>query len=145
KDLNREFWKDSTEAEVTLLESEIRKHGFQGLISLHADDTSEGLYGFVRGAVLARSLLTPALAAAKNFLPINTTSVIDGFRAENGIITECFDGILPSPPRLENTPFEVIFETPQRAPAEWQVEACIAAIRTILSEYRKFIAYAADL
>ncbi len=145
KDLNREFWKNSREPEVVLLEREIQGLSFHGLVSFHADDTSEGLYGFVRGAVLARSLLEPALRAAENILPRNCATVIDGFAAENGIISQCYDGILTSPPKLENTPFEIILETPQHAPEEKQVEVFVSASVTILAEYRKFISFAADL
>jgi hypothetical protein len=100
KDLNREFWRNSSEPEVRLLEQEIRSGAFHGLISLHADDTSDGIYGFVQGAVLTRALLEPALAAAEAVLPRNTSSVIDGFSADNGIISQCYDGILTSPPEL---------------------------------------------
>jgi protein MpaA len=145
KDLNREFWKNSKEPEVLLLEREIQDHSFHGFVSLHADDTSEGLYGFVRGAVLARSLLEPALRAAETILPRNCGTVIDGFAAENGIISQCYDGILTSPPKLENTPFEIILETPQHAPEEKQVDAFVMASVAILTEYRKFISFAADL
>ena len=38
-----------------------------------------------------------------------------------------------------------IFETPHHAPAEKQVQAFVVAILSILAEYRKFIAFAADL
>jgi murein peptide amidase A len=145
KDLNREFWKNSGEPEVQLLEREILEHAFHGLVSFHADDTSRGIYGFVRGAVLARSLLEPALASAEEVLPRNREQVIDGFPAENGIISQCYDGILTSPPKLENTPFEIILETPHHAPEPQQIEAFVRASLAILAEYRKFIAFAADL
>ncbi|MCI0535761.1 MAG: succinylglutamate desuccinylase/aspartoacylase family protein [Verrucomicrobiales bacterium] len=145
KDLNREFWRNSSEPEVVLLEEEIRSRAFHGLISLHADDTSDGIYGFVRGAVLTRALLEPALAAAEVVLPRNTAFVIDGFSAENGIISECYDGILASPPELHPQPFEIILETPQDAPLAKQTDAFIAAIRAILIEYQKFLAFAANL
>ena len=145
KDLNREFWRNSTEPEVILLEREIQDVAFHGLLSLHADDTSGGVYGFVRGAVLARSLLEPALRAAENILPRNGDTIIDGFPAENGIISQCYDGILTSPPKLENTPFEIILETPQHAPETQQIEAFARASLAIFAEYRKFIAFAADL
>jgi predicted deacylase len=145
QDLNREFWRGSVEPEVQILESEIQRHAFQGLISFHSDDTSTGLYGFVRGRVLARSLLEPAMAEAEKFLPRNLNAVIDGFAADKGIITECYDGILTSPPKLANTPFEVIFETPHHAALEKQVDAFVACALSILTEYRKFIAFAADL
>jgi predicted deacylase len=145
KDLNREFWKQSDEPEVQLLEREIEVNAFHGLVSLHADDTSGGIYGFVRGALLTRSLLEPALATAERHLPRNCAAEIDGFSAQNGIIGECYQGILTAPPKLENSPFEIIFETPQLAPAEKQVAASVAAILTVLAEYRKFISFAADL
>lgn len=145
KDLNREFWKNSTEPEVVLLESEIQHLAFHGLVSFHADDTSPGVYGFVRGAVLARSLLEPALISAESILPRNRDAIIDGFPAENGIISKCYDGILTSPPKLENTPFEIILETPQQAPEQEQVEVFVAASITVLAEYQKFISFAADL
>ena len=38
KDLNREFWRKSSEAEVILLENELTKLQFDGIISLHSDD-----------------------------------------------------------------------------------------------------------
>lgn len=145
KDLNREFWKESSEPEVQVLERQIIEHAFHGLVSFHSDDTSRGLYGFVRGAVLARSLLEPALASAEQVLERNCDQVIDGFPAENGIISQCYDGILTSPPKLENTPFEIILETPHHAPEPKQIEAFVRASLAILAEYRKFIAFAADL
>ena len=57
KDLNREFWKNSTEPEVRLLQAELQSRSFQGLISLHTDDTSDGFYGFASGATLTKSLI----------------------------------------------------------------------------------------
>jgi murein peptide amidase A len=145
KDLNREFWKHSAEPEVVLLEREIQTRRFDGLISLHADDTSNGMYGFVRGAVLTRALLEPALAAAEMVLPRNTENLIDGFAAVNGIISECYDGILTSPPALDPLPFEIILETPHAALQEKQVAAFVVALQTILGEYRKLLAFAPNL
>ena len=145
KDLNREFWKNSSEPEVRLLEEEIRTNRFQGLISLHSDDTSDGLYGFVRGAVLTRNLLEPALFAAEKIIPRNLKPIIDGFPAENGIISECYEGILTSPPELKPEPFEIILETPQSALLDLQARALVMATRTILIEYRKLLAFAANL
>src|SRR5882672_3101631 len=86
KDLNREFWKNSTEPEVRLLQAELVSRSFQGIISLHTDDTSDGFYGIVRGATLTKHLIEPALAAAEKFLPRDGRPVIDGFHARNGII-----------------------------------------------------------
>lgn len=144
-DLNREFWKQSSEPEIRSLESEICLHAFDGIITLHSDDTSDGLYGFVSGAVLTEHLLEPALREAERFLPRNRRKVIDGFTARRGIITDGYSGVLKSLPGLARPPFEITFETPQRAPLHRQVEAAVAALRTILVEYRYLMAIAQNI
>jgi hypothetical protein len=145
RDLNREFWRDSNEPEVRLLQSELVSQAFDGLISLHSDDTSAGMYGFVSGATLTRHLLRPALAAAGDLLPVNQSEQIDGFNAAHGIIHGGYEGVLSAPPKVRPKPFEIILETPGQAPRYVQQCALVIALRTILTEYRKFIAYAANL
>jgi len=145
KDLNREFWKRSDEPEVRLLQAELLSRSFQGLIALHTDDTSSGFYGIVRGATLTKHLLEPALAAAETFMPRDQRPVIDGFNARNGIIRDCYEGILSAPPRVRPRPFEIILETPSAPPEYLKELAFVAALQTILVEYNKFIAYAPNL
>jgi hypothetical protein len=140
KDLNREFWTESLEPEIRHLESEICMHAFDGIITLHSDNTSHGLYGFVSGAVLSENLLEPALREAERFLPRNRQRVIDGFAARRGIITQSYPGVLKALPGLPRPPFEITLETPQKAPLHRQVEALVAALQTILIEYRYLIA-----
>jgi hypothetical protein len=144
-DLNREFWKGSVEAEVQILEHELRAGGFNGIIQLHADDTSEGIYGFVRGHTLTENLLRPALRAAAEILPRNVNATIDGFAARDGIIYESYDGVLAAPKQMDPLPFEIILETPHHADMELQVEALVVALRTILAEYRRLISFAANI
>jgi len=144
KDLNREFWKSSTEPEIEILEHELRTQRFSGIIQLHADDTSEGLYGFVRGHTLTENLLRPALAEAGKILPRNVNATIDGFAARDGIIYSGYEGILAAPMQSE-PPFEIVFETPHHASMDLQVQALVMALRTILSEYRQLISFAANL
>lgn len=144
KDLNREFWKASMEPEVELLEHELRTQRFSGIIQLHADDTSDGIYGFVRGHTLTENLLRPALFEAGKILPRNVNATIDGFAARDGIIYHSYEGILAAPMQSE-PPFEIIFETPHHAPMDLQVEALVVAVRTILSEYRRLISFAANI
>lgn len=144
-DLNREFWTGSTEPEVVYLENELRREQFHGIVQLHSDDTSHGVYGFVSGSLLSEELLKPALARAAEFLPFNYNSVIDGFEAEHGIIRQCYEGILSAPPEQRPRPLEIVFETPALAPLDRQVTATIEAVKTILAEYRTLQAYAADL
>jgi hypothetical protein len=145
KDLNREFWRESEVAEVRLLEEEIRSRALHGLVSLHSDDTSEGLYGYAHGAVFTENLLVPALEAASELLPLNTGTVIDGFPAENGVIRELYEGVLRAPPRARPHPFEVIFETPTHAPQYLQETAFSIALTTVLCKYRRMLAYAQNI
>jgi predicted deacylase len=145
RDLNREFWKGSSEPEVQFLETEIWTHAFDGIINLHSDDTSDGLYGYVAGAVLSENLLEPALREAERFLPRNRGRQIDGFAARNGVITDSYPGVLRAPGNLQRPPFEITLETPQKAPLHRQVEAFSTALQTILVEYRYLMAIAQNI
>jgi hypothetical protein len=145
RDLNREFWKGSAEPEVQILERELRQGHFSGIVQLHADDTSEGIYGFVRGHTLTENLLRPALDAAGKILPRNFSAIIDGFAARDGIIYDVYEGVLAAPARMDPVPFEIIFETPHAAPVELQVNALVVALQTILAEYRHLVSFAANI
>ncbi len=145
RDLNREFWKNSAEPEVRLLQAELQSRSFQGIISLHTDDTSHGFYGFAHGATLTKHLIEPALRAAEKYLPRNQNDIIDGFSARRGIIRDSYEGILSAPPRIRPRPFEIILETPAAPPVFLKELALVAALQTILIEYNKFIAYAPNL
>jgi protein MpaA len=144
-DLNREFWKNSSKAEVRLLEHELRSQYFSGIIQLHADDTSDGLYGFVRGHTLTENLLRPALREAGKILPRNVNATIDGFAARDGIIYDLYEGVLASPAEINPVPFEIVFETPGNAPLDLQVKALVVALKTILTEYRNLISFAQNI
>lgn len=144
-DLNRLFWRGSSKPEVQYLESELRTEAYDGIISLHSDDTSHGCYGFVSGALLSEALLKPALKAADTHLPINHHEIIDGFRADSGIIRQGYTGILSAPPEQHPKPLEIVFETPALADMELQVKAHVAAVQTILAQYRQLQAYAPNL
>lgn len=144
-DINREFWVGSQLAEVQYLESELRRERYDGIIQLHSDDTSDGCYGFVSGSLLSEHLIEPALAAADRVIPRNPASVIDGFRAQDGVIRECYEGVLSAPPEQRPRPLEIVFETPALAPIQDQVEATLAAVRSILAGYRQLQAHAMNL
>ena len=145
KDLNREFWRGSMEPEIALLERELMVQKFDGLIALHSDDTSDGLYAFARGHTLTEHLLKPALAAAQAALPLNQCSTIDGFHAVDGIIHSGYDGILSAPPGTTPSPFELVLESPQLASACLQRAAFVLALTEILREYRRLFSYAANI
>lgn len=145
EDMNREFWRGSDEIEVLVLEGQLMKLAFDGLVSLHGDDTSNGLYGFVRGHQLTRHVLEPSLEAASKFLPRNFDRSIDNFQANEGIIVDGYTGVLGAPPTQKPRPFEIVFETPNQAPADLQVEAHIAAILTMLERFRSMISVAQNI
>lgn len=145
KDLNREFWSASPEAEVAIIERELLEHQFHGIISLHTDDSSDGFYGYAHGATITRELLEPALKAAEDLLPRNRQSTIDGFTAYEGIIHDKFPGILSAPPQQLPKPFEIILETPKKGPEFLKESALVLSLQTILQEYKRFISYASDL
>lgn len=144
-DLNREFWRGSAEIEVQAIERELRAHAFAGLITLHADDTCEGLYGYAHGRTLNEALLVPALRAASRWLPLDGRTVIDGFAAREGLICDCFQGVLSAPPEQHPKPFDLIIETPALAPLPLQISAALAATESVLATYPGFIAYGQDL
>lgn len=144
-DLNRQFWRGTSSPEVRILEQELVRHQFQGLITLHADDTCDGIYGYAHGRVLEEALLAPALRAAERILPRDSRAVIDGFAAREGLICDCFEGVLAAPPDQHPQPFDLIFETPGRAEFGLQVAAGVLALEAMLSSHRGFAGYAQDL
>ncbi len=70
---------------------------------------------------------------------------IDGFPASNGLIRQCYNGVLSAPPRMKPKPFELLLETPGLAPLLHQQQALVLAMSTILTEYRQLMGYAPNL
>lgn len=144
-DLNREFWTGSREPEVRVLERELAGLNFDGIVSLHADDTSKGIYGYASSDVLDRELLRPALEAASTVHRIDRRKKIDGWAASGGIIADRYPGILSAPPWQRPRPFEIIFETPGAASLESQIAAHELALEAILDAAIRLRAHAADI
>jgi len=145
KDLNRCFWAQSEEPEVRLLEQELRAKQFHGIIALHTDDTSEGIYGYVNGSTLTRDLLEPSLRSASAVLPRDDRPEIDTHPAEFSIITGGYRGILGAPPDQQPKPFEIVFETPHHAPFGRQVEAHLTALKEILRLFPQISSQGMDI
>ncbi len=143
QDLNRLFWQE--EREILLLEQELRAKRFDGIIALHTDDTSEGIYGYVNGSTLTRHLLEPSLHAASSILPRDNRPEIDSHPAEASIITGGFSGILSAPPDQHPKPFEIVFETPHLAPFGLQVEAHLVAMTEILRLFPQISSHGMDI
>jgi hypothetical protein len=135
KNLDREFWKESSEPEVRYLQSEIWMHAFDGIITLRSDKVSDGLCGHAEGAILSEHLLEPALREAEEFVP----------RGHGRVIRDNNSDLVKSPTGLRRPPFEIILQTPRSAPLHRQVEAFSAALQTIMVEYRYLIAIAQNI
>lgn len=136
KDLNREFFRDSQETEVAVMERELRAHEFTGFIGGHSDYESFGIYAYATGAVLSERLAKPALFQASSVIPINTDAMIDGHPAQDGIINQKFPGSLGPLSRGASEPFDITIETPNLFALSKRVEAQATAFETILHEYR---------
>ena len=145
KDLNRCFWQEKEEPEVRLLEQDLRARQFDGIIALHTDDTSEGIYGYVNGSTLTRHLLEPALQSASAILPRDFRPHIDTHPASDSIITGGYTGILSAPPDQHPKPFQIVFETPHLAPLGKQVDAHLVALKEILRLFREISSEGMDI
>jgi murein peptide amidase A len=144
KDLNLELLTITVEPEVRLLQADLAAQPLEGIIKLHTNSNSRTFSGLVRGEMLARQLLDPALAAAADLLPVDEVARIDGFRTRD-VSYDHYEGGLTHPPKPLPSPFEVILETPGQVPAYLREWALVVALRSLLTEYRKFIAYAPNL
>jgi hypothetical protein len=136
KDLNREFQRGSSEPEVRIMETELRKQQFTGFISGHSDYESFGTYAYATGAVISERLAKPALFQASNIIPINTDPVIDGHPAHYGIINTKFPGSLGPLTKGKTEPFDITIETPNLFSLRKRVQVQAIAFETILQEYR---------
>ena len=145
KDLNREFFRDSAEEEVRIMERELKAQEFVGFINGHSDYESFGLYAYATGAVLSERLARPALFQASSVIPINTDPIIDGHPAQFGIISQTIPGSLGPLTKGESEPFDITIETPNLFALRKRVEAQTIAFETILQEYRAVAAEAIHL
>jgi len=135
KNLDREFWKTTAEPEVRYLQSEIWMHAFDGIITLRSDSLANGIWGHAGGAVISQNLLGPALREAEQILPRDPSRT-----DETGNF-----GLKKPPVGLRQPPFEIVLQTPRKAPLHRQVDALVVALRTILIEYRYLIAIAQNI
>jgi hypothetical protein len=132
-ELPGDFWKDSSQPEVRLLQAEILFHSFHGTIALRTNAAINGFRGLARGATLTRRLVEPALKSAEHFLPLDQGGESSG------------EASLSAPSGVRPRPFEIILQSPRNAPAFLKECAFVTALHTILVEYHKFIAYARNL
>lgn len=136
-ELDRKIWKNSAAPETRLLERERREHRFHGLISLYGNPTGRGVNAYVRGASLKARLLTPALMAAAQALPLQSLSQLDGFNAIQGIELPYYDRGLRASRDQTTKPFEIVIEIPKQVSLRLQAEVCLVLLHAILAAYRR--------
>jgi hypothetical protein len=129
KDLDQEFWRNSTEPEVRLLESELRARWFDGIVSLHSHRATSRCFGLINGDMVSERLLEAALDGAEDSLPC--------LRLRNGERRFLAPGMLQAPPDSGVRPFEVALVAPRKVPIHLQVEGMAAALGKLLAEYRR--------
>ena len=140
-----QIWKNTGSPEVLHLQSELWMHGFDGIISLKTDCAGSELGIAVGGPIFARHLLGEALQAAQDLLPQVVDSrpeALPKFRAQQ--LKEPND-LIRAAPGLKPRPFEIVITIPRKAPIFLQKAAVSLVLQTVLSEYRNFIAYGANI
>jgi len=144
KDLNLELLRSSDEPEARLLQAELAAQKLEGIIRLHTDADSHAFHGLVRGETLTKQFLNPALVAAAQLLRADERSHIADFRARD-VSYDHYEGSSLDPVQQPVRPFEVILKTPGQSPAYLREWALVVALRSLLLEYRQFIAHARNL
>lgn len=144
KDLNLEILRFSSEPEAQMLQAELAAKQFQGVIKLHVNREETRFQGLARGETLTRYFLEPALLTATDLLGAANAQRLGGFQARD-VSCDHYEGSAVNAPKIPSTPFEIILETPGHAAPDLREAALVAALRSILGEYQKFIAYAPNL
>jgi len=144
KDLNLEVLRFSSEPEAQILQAELASKQFQGVIKLHVNREETRFQGLARGETLTRYFLEPALLAATDLLGATNVKNLGGFQARD-VSYDHYEGGSANPSKVPTTPFEIILETPGQAAPELREAAFVTALRSLLAEYQKFIAYAPNL
>ena len=86
----------------------------------------------------------PRSAAAAQLLRADERSHIAEFQARD-VTYDHYEGSALDAPEQPTRPFEVILKTPGQSPTYLREWALVAALRSILQEYRQFIAHARNL
>ncbi len=140
-----QIWKNTYCPEVLHLQSELWMHAFDGVISIKSDSAGSELGIAVGGPIFARHLLGAALLSAQDLLPQVVDSrpeALPKFRAQQ---LKAPNDLIRAAPGLKPRPFEIVITIPCRAPIYLQKAAVSLVLQTVLSEYRNFISYGANI
>ncbi|MEI7732845.1 MAG: hypothetical protein WCO56_24955 [Verrucomicrobiota bacterium] len=144
KDLDRESWSESKEPELQLLQAELSRQPFHGLVELHAQKNSPEFLGYTSSSTLAQHVLEPAISAAGHVLGQQSHRPANSKLSAGKIVNR-------TKPywRLARTkspaPFEIRLEVPYLVEPQLQQEAFTVGLLTFLAEYKIFMAFAPNL
>jgi hypothetical protein len=139
-----ELWKNSISPEVFAIQSELWMHGFDGIVSLRTAPSGE-LTVAVGGPVFFRHLLAAALPSAQDLLPQAVRASHDALPPMRKVLLDEPNELIRAAPGLKPRPFEIVITLPSQVPLYLQKAAVTLLLRAILDEYRKFIAFGANL
>jgi protein MpaA len=140
-----QIWKNTLSPEVHHLQSELWMHGYDGIISLRTGPAAEELTIAIAGPIFARHLLATALDTAQDFLPQIVNSNRDALPKLKSVLLDKPNDLIRAAPGQKPQPFEIVITIPGQAPSFLQKAAVILLLKAVLTEYRNFIAFGANI
>jgi protein MpaA len=140
-----QIWKNSSFLEVQNLQSELWMHAFDGIISFQTDPSADELTIAIAGPLFARHFLGAALNTAQDFLPQVVKSDLHALPKWKSVNLDNMNDLIRAAPGQKPRPFEIVITIPRQAPLFLQKAAGILLLKTVLTEYRKFIAFGANI
>jgi hypothetical protein len=141
----RRYAEDRADGDVRFFRAELRKWGFDGIVTLRTDPRAEGFHAIVRSELIANEVIRPALGPVGRVTAVNDRPIKLRPGDLPARIADAADGRLTPPPDVRPRPFEVELFAPGNVPKESRVSSLFVATHEILRQYRRLISYAADI
>jgi len=142
---HRRYAGDRADGDVRYFRAELRKWGFDGILTLRTDARAESFHATVRNELIAKEVIRPALEPVERVTPVNSHPIKLRPGDMRARLADCADGRLTPPPEIRPHPFEVELFAPGAASREARISSLFVATHEILRNYRRLIAYAADI
>ena len=128
RDLVQQLWKRSNQPEAYYIERELGVIGFHGVISLRGQSDRSEFSAKMSSRILFESVAQPAVEAANRWIEQTPGSVAPA------AVSPSFFTLTDE---LKVKPFEIILEHPRRASRESQINSIVAALHSVLENYRE--------
>jgi hypothetical protein len=142
---HRRYAADRADGDVRFFRSELRKWGFDCILILRTDPGEDSFHATVRSELLAKEVVRPALDNVKRVAPVNSRPIKLRPADMRARAADAADGRLTPPPEIRPHPFEAELFAPGSVPRETRISSLFVATHEILRNYRRLIAYAADI